>query len=350
MLTFGVFDWLDRNRDLSINELYRDRLALAALADELGFDIFHLAEHHGTPLGLAPSPNLFLAAVAQLTTRIRLCPLVNVIPLHNPLRLAEELVMLDQLSGGRLEAGVGKGSSPYETGFFGVNQDDLGSLFQEGFEIVDTALREGRVQVPSSGTDVFCDLSIEPVQQPIPMWYPTINPGSIPRIVENGFNTIFSFAFFAPSREDIAAAQRTYSELVSARSAPVSGGAGQDSARFGILHQIYVAETDEQALEQAIPALESNYESFVKLWLDNGNPRHPAQRDFYELHEQGLVLIGSPQTVGDKLAGIIEATGVNHFAGIFAFGNLPTAASRRSMELFASDVVPRLRDDMGHAG
>src|ERR1700754_2759819 len=122
-MRFGVFDHLDRagGADLDIAKQYADRLELVEQYERAGFYAYHLAEHHGTPLGLAPSPGLFLAAVAQRTTTLRFGPLVYPLGLYHPLRLAEEICMLDQMSGGRLELGVGRGASPYEAarGFVG---------------------------------------------------------------------------------------------------------------------------------------------------------------------------------------------------------------------------------------
>src|SRR5215469_15626261 len=98
-VAFGVFDWIDRAAE-PLRQLYEERLQLLELADSAGFFCYHLAEHHATPLGMAPSPALFLSAAAQRTRRIRLGPLVYLLPLYNPLRLIEEVSMLDQLSGG----------------------------------------------------------------------------------------------------------------------------------------------------------------------------------------------------------------------------------------------------------
>jgi alkanesulfonate monooxygenase SsuD/methylene tetrahydromethanopterin reductase-like flavin-dependent oxidoreductase (luciferase family) len=109
---FGLFDWIDAAPGLTTAEVYDGRLRILAEADKAGFSVYHLAEHHGTPLGLAPSPALFVAAAARVTERIRLAPTTFVVPLYDPLRLAEEIAMLDQLSGGRLEVGFGKGGKP----------------------------------------------------------------------------------------------------------------------------------------------------------------------------------------------------------------------------------------------
>ena len=92
-LTFGVFDWIDRAAE-PLHQLYEERLQLLEIADRAGFFCYHLAEHHSTPLGMAPSPALFLAAAAQRTQRIRLGPLVYLLPIYSPLRLIEEVAML----------------------------------------------------------------------------------------------------------------------------------------------------------------------------------------------------------------------------------------------------------------
>ena len=119
-VAFGLFDWIDRGT-VPLHQLYEERLQLLEAADAANFFCYHLAEHHATPLGMAPSPALFLTAAAQRTRRIRLGPLVYLLPLYNPLRLIEEVCMLDHLSGGRLELGVGRGVTPYELRYFGVD-------------------------------------------------------------------------------------------------------------------------------------------------------------------------------------------------------------------------------------
>src|ERR1700722_3403011 len=101
-MRFGVFDHVDRGAG-PLHAFYQDRLALTEEYDRAGFHAYHVAEHHATPLGCAPSPGLFLAAVAQRTTRLRFGPLVYTLPLYHPLRLLDEICMLDQISGGRLE-------------------------------------------------------------------------------------------------------------------------------------------------------------------------------------------------------------------------------------------------------
>src|ERR1700726_890779 len=117
-MQFGVFDHLDRT-GTSLPDYYEDRLKIAEAYDRAGFYAYHVAEHHSTPLGMAPSPGVFLAALAQRTRRLRFGPLVYPLPLYHPLRAMEEIFMLDHLSGGRLEVGIGRGASPYELEYYG---------------------------------------------------------------------------------------------------------------------------------------------------------------------------------------------------------------------------------------
>ena len=119
-MDLGIFDHLDR-REVALDELYESRLRLLEKYDAAGFYSYHLAEHHATPLGLAPVPGIFLAAATQRTRKIRLGPCVYCLPLYDPLRLIEEVCMLDQLSRGRFDFGVGRGIVPYEMAYFNLH-------------------------------------------------------------------------------------------------------------------------------------------------------------------------------------------------------------------------------------
>src|SRR3954469_4324068 len=129
-LAFGVFDHLDAS-GAPLRDFYEDRLKLAELYDRLGLYCYQVAEHHSTPLGMAPSPSVFLSALAQRTKRINFGPLVYTLPLYHPIRLIEEICMLDQMSGGRFQFGVGKGISPIEVRYYGLDPEKLGSMFIE---------------------------------------------------------------------------------------------------------------------------------------------------------------------------------------------------------------------------
>src|SRR2546427_8520870 len=138
-MEFGVFDHLDRHGG-ALADYYEDRLKIAEAYDRAGFYAYHLAEHHATPLGMSPSPSVFLAAVAQRTKRLRFGPLVYTLPMYHPLRVAEEICMLDQLSNGRLEVGVGRGISAHELTYYGVDPALAQAQYVEAFSILLAAL------------------------------------------------------------------------------------------------------------------------------------------------------------------------------------------------------------------
>src|SRR4249920_4009301 len=131
-LSFGVFDHLDAS-GAPLRDFYEDRLKLIELYDRLGFYCYQVAEHHSTPLGMAPSPSVFLSAVAQRTKRLNFGPLVYTLPLYHPIRLIEEICMLDQLSGGRFELGVGRGVSPIEIEYFGFDPAKSQAMYLEAY-------------------------------------------------------------------------------------------------------------------------------------------------------------------------------------------------------------------------
>src|SRR6185437_5350485 len=166
LMKFALFDWLDdTGRDLG--GTYRERLRMVELADELGYHCYHVAEHHSTPLSMLPSPNLFLAAASQRTSRIRLGVLAYLLPFYQPLRLLEEIAMMDQLSQGRLEVGLSRGASQFEMASYGVTAEDSRARFNEALEVILAGLSTGRID--HHGTYYqYDDLEtrLRPVQKP----------------------------------------------------------------------------------------------------------------------------------------------------------------------------------------
>jgi alkanesulfonate monooxygenase SsuD/methylene tetrahydromethanopterin reductase-like flavin-dependent oxidoreductase (luciferase family) len=158
-MQFGVFDHLDLGA-VPLGQHYENRLTLIEAYDRLGLRTYHLAEHHATPLGLAPSPSVFLAAVAQRTRRLRFGPLVYTLALHHPLRVAEEICMLDHMSGGRLELGVGRGVSPYEVAYYGVDPGKAQAIYIEALQVILAALAGGPLNYAGEHFK-FADVPIE---------------------------------------------------------------------------------------------------------------------------------------------------------------------------------------------
>ena len=171
-MQFGIFDQNDRGPS-PLAEQYENRLKLIEFYDRAGFRAYHMSEHHATPLNLTPSPSVFLAAAAQRTRRLRLGALVYILPAHHPLRLAEEICMLDHLSGGRLEVGVGRGASPHELHYFGIDPDAAPAMYVEAYTVIRQALTQPEVNFNGKYYN-FENVPIEmkSLQRPHPpFWY-----------------------------------------------------------------------------------------------------------------------------------------------------------------------------------
>src|ERR1700745_1859458 len=141
-MKIGLFDHVEWG-DRPLATLFDERLQYAAAADEAGIYCLHVAEHHATRLNMVPVPGVWLAALARATKRMRLGPLVYLLPLYTPLRLIEEICMLDQLSGGRFELGVGRGLVAYELAYCGINFMDAQEIYEESLAIILSGLHGG---------------------------------------------------------------------------------------------------------------------------------------------------------------------------------------------------------------
>jgi alkanesulfonate monooxygenase SsuD/methylene tetrahydromethanopterin reductase-like flavin-dependent oxidoreductase (luciferase family) len=340
-LEFGIFDWIDES-GRGIGETYAERLAMLELAEQLGFSRYHIAEHHQTELSTVPSPNLFLAALAQRTKRLRFGPLSVILPLYEPLRLLEEICMLDQLSAGRLELGISRGSQGEH-----IQRDPAlaRAMFNEALEIILAGLETGVLDY--QGTYFKYDsvvTRLRPVQQPYPpLWYPTSNVESIPWIARNGFNTLFSVQL-APSFDHVATMVRRYREERAAADTDARRLNGQvRDPRVGFTTHIHVAETDELAIERARPAYDQFVYNFTYRWIRHGQSERYANRTTFDRELQaGRLAVGSPATVRARLAEWLERSGANYVLGCFAFGSLPLEDITDSLGLFAREVMPTL--------
>jgi alkanesulfonate monooxygenase SsuD/methylene tetrahydromethanopterin reductase-like flavin-dependent oxidoreductase (luciferase family) len=350
-LEFGVFDWIDAHPGRSVAETYEARLQVLREADRGGFSTYHLAEHHGTPLGLAPSPAVFIAAAARETRRIRLAPTTFIVPLYDPLRLVQEIGMLDQLSGGRLEIGVGKGSSPIEAAMYGLTGGDPADRFEELFPAVVEAMETGRFRRPGADADdAGVPLHVPVVQRPHPpLWYPTSNAASIPRLGDEGYNVLFGFGFVSPPLEAVREQSRVFFDRFrqAAARGEVRYGLPGRTPRFGMMRHVLVARTDEEAAALARPAFADHHESFTHLWRLHGSDRHTGPADLDQLVAERKLFIGSPETVAAQVTEAVTVGEVNYLAGAFSWGSLDLEPALGSLRLFRDEVVPAVRTAVG---
>ena len=340
---FGIFDWIDANGS-SPYELYEQRLRFLEYADRAGFYCYHMAEHQGTPLGMAPSPSVFLSAVAQRTRNLRFGPLVYPLPFYNPLRLIEEICMLDQLSQGRLEVGIGRGISAYELGFFDIDVDRSREMFREALDILIMGLKTGKVSYEGKHyTFKDVTLPLAAWQKPYPpLWYPTANPESIRWIAGEGISTVTHYPPMEEMREHIDLYKSVWEEN-RGRAGRLNGH--EPEPKYGVTRHIYLAETDEQALREAREGFADFIANFNHLRILNGDDtgRTAYLADFDGRLADGLHIVGSPETVRDTLEEHLSITGSNYFVGSFFFGSLTAEQTLNSLRLFAEQVMPHFQ-------
>jgi len=329
-VAFGIFDHLDRGTapPERWGAFFENRLRLLELADRHGFHGYHVAEHHMTPLGLAPSPSVYLAAAATRTKRIRLGPLVYILPLYNPLRLIEEICMLDHLSEGRFLLGVGRGISPYELNYAGVNFIHAYSMYEEALEVIKKGLAGGTLN--HQGRWYQYDrvpMEMVPRQTPHPpIWTGASSLDSIKANAAKGMNVVIG----GPNARVKMAADA------------FKGAATGQAIRIGAQRHIVIAETDAEALAIARPAYKLWYDALVKLWrAHNAAPTSFIDNLDGTIANDGAI-VGSPATVRREVERHLEETGMTYFMCRFAFGDLTYEQSARSLDLFAREVMPHV--------
>lgn len=327
-LTLGVFDHLD-DAGVDISRQYEARLSLVEAYDRLGFHAYHVAEHHCTPHGMAPSPNMFLASVAQRTERLRFGPLLMLLNLYHPLRAFEEICMLDHLSRGRLEMGIGLGALSDELGYFGVDWKSARERYVEISEIIMKAMKGGTLDHHGRFFELNgVPLTVAPYQRPHPpMWLGVNRPESAAWAADNGANV--ASVGPASSVRKVTDAYRMHRE----------NSANAVSARplLGMVRMVVVAKSEAAAREMAASAYERWLKSFKFLYERNGTPTPPfLPASFDAAIQSELCVAGTEASVRHALLRQAEEAGVNYLLCQFAFGDLPVEASLYSAKAVQS--------------
>ena len=336
-LEFGIFDHVDRH-DQPLRDFYEDRFKLMDAYDRAGIFGYHCAEHHSTPLGMAPSPSVYLAAIAQRTRRLNFGPLVYTLALYHPLRLAEEICMLDQMSRGRFLLGIGKGISPIEVGYYGIDYKNADKMFAESLAIIMQALTRKAVNFEGECFR-FKDVPFEvaPFRKPHPpLWYGVVNPDSAERAAKAGMNFISN------------STAATVKAKVARYSAAHQAVPGRPAPKFGMTRYMVLADTEEKALEIGRRAYRRWWKSFMHLWHKHNtapnNVNYPPEIDGQIA--DGRAIVTTPAKALELLRGQLEESGANYLVCRFAFGDLSLAESVHSLELFQRHVMPALRESV----
>jgi alkanesulfonate monooxygenase SsuD/methylene tetrahydromethanopterin reductase-like flavin-dependent oxidoreductase (luciferase family) len=341
----GLFDHVESG-DRPLATLFDERLQFAAAADEAGIYCLHVAEHHATPLNMVPVPGVYLGAVARTTKRMRLGPLVYLLPLYSPLRLIEEICMLDHLSYGRLEVGVGRGVSPFELKYHNVEHDRSRDIFIDAFECVCAGLTTDKLTYAGrhySYSDV--PIALRPLQQPYPaFWYGSSNTTGATWAGERGMHFL-SLGPTGFAKKNIDAFREALAKRGAAASpkAEFSGGAA-----IGVQRHIFVADTDAEAKRFGKPAMERHLAHLNWLRDKHGvgaaDARFgvPRGASFEDGVADGSVIAGSPQTVWAEIERQTAELGINYLLTYLFLGTMSLAEALRSLSLFSAEVMPKI--------
>lgn len=349
-LTFGIFSHLSNRPGVSVQQRLREFAEEAALADELRFDYFFTTEHHFSgDFSLSPSQPITLTLLAEHTQRLRFGPMVVILPLSQPLRVAEEMIILDHLSGGRLEVGFGRGTLPHEHVMYGIAPSSDRGRLDEGLDVI---MRLWGADSPLHFMGEYyeyhgVEMPWRPLQSPHPpVWIPSTSRASAIRWAERDFGT---------GGFGLLPIEVTSNAFDAYREGRANAELSESGARINYMVATLVAETDEEA--KRLATLHFGHQ--MQLFQDEahvtrrmsgqasltGSERDPYPRLAREAANGGArynLVYGSPATVGERIQELRSRLGITLYLGEFSFGHLTAEETARSMTLFSDEVIPKL--------
>ncbi len=338
-------------------QVIHDQMELMVAGEDLGFDSVWPAEHHFSEYGFCGSVQVSLAAVAARTSKIRLGTGVVVLPFHHPVRVAEDFAFLDQMSGGRIDFGVGRGYQPREFKGFGVKQEDSREIFDESINLIQKCWTEDSVTFQGKHFQVE-DLTVrpKPLQKPHPPIYMAcLQPDTFEIVGRYGFNLLLSSSFGL-------SAERAKEGLANYREARRQAGFDPDGGQVAFLLKVYPGKTMEQARAEfrdpvtwfyrtiakyvAPPASESavaSYEAYVES-------RKVAETvEFEDLVDGPAIVCGDVDHCIEKLSRLTREFGFNELLCWTRIGGLENKKVLAAMELLGGEVLPGVRKEVPEA-
>ncbi|SVA33383.1 uncharacterized protein METZ01_LOCUS86237 [marine metagenome] len=340
-MEFGVFYQLPCAVDQTPAVRIQDTIAQCQLADELGFDAAWLAELHFNPrFSVMPAPFMIGSAIAQTTKRIRIGNAINLLPLHQPVRLAEEAATLDVLSNGRAIFGVGRGSMPTHFEGYGVDQEEGRERFIEALELVlgsweqEDFTYEGKYY-QAHGFRV----TPRPIQQPYPPVYVAANsPDTFGIVGSLGHNILV-----APT---IVTTEGALAGLASYRAELAENGHDAAKVKVNINVPMHVAATEEEARAGFMRTVDNYLDTLRDIGRARGASKGSSRAASLTADSvmDEFAAVGTPDQVSAKLEQLKEMYGPHEFMCWFNIGGmLPHAEVENSMKLFAKKVMPRFQ-------
>jgi len=330
--TFGNVSLDDNGNNLSAAQVIRDVLAQGQLADELGLNNFNIGEHHRDDFAVT-APDTILAGLATTTKNITLGTGVTVLSSEDPVRVYQRFATIDALSNGRVQITAGRGSFIESFPLFGYELSDYNELFEQKLELLVELLKEGPVTWSGSMRAGLTNQEVYPKtergQMPLRVGVGG-SPESVLRAARLNIPMALAIIGGDPARFEPFA--RLYKETLAKLGVP--------ELPVSVHSPGHVAETDDQAIEEAWPGYEA---SFGKIGLERG--WGPTSKDHFlsEVYH-GSMYVGSPETVAKKIVHALSSVGASRFDLKYDMGPLPHSKLTKSIELYATKVVPMVRD------
>ena len=337
-MEFGIFYQLPCADDQSVAERYSDTISQAQLADKLGFGAVWLAEVHFNPrFSVLPAPLLLGSAIAQTTERLKIATAVNLMPLHHPVRLAEEFATLDVISRGRAILGTGRGAMLQQYAGYGIDVDEGRERFVENLDVVLNAWTNETLTYQGKYHQ-FENVRVvpKPYQQPHPPVYIASNShDTFPLVGSLGHNLLL-----APLVVTLEGGQRGLEEY---HRALAENGHNPEEPRINAMLMVHVTRDDGGKSSQHYAASLENYLSILRS--NRSRAISGRNRDLSFDHvAQHYTVIGSPEQVIEKLEYYRQLFRADEFMCWFATGGLvPNEEVHESMQLFAEEVMPHFQ-------
>jgi alkanesulfonate monooxygenase SsuD/methylene tetrahydromethanopterin reductase-like flavin-dependent oxidoreductase (luciferase family) len=339
----GIFDHIEKTSGSpSLERLYRERIAFVQRAEEAGFWGYHLAEHHCTPLSVVPSPGLFLSALATHTSTIHLGPMVFLLPFYNPLRLMLEICMLDNMSGGRFEFGVGRGVHPFEHAYYGIPTLQSSEIFEDALDVILKGFTRDQLnhKGPHFRYDGVPVSDMRPVQRPYPgLWYGAVKESSVIYAARRGMN-ICTNGPVEMNRRAIDVYRETRNKFWKS---PDDLQPHIEDPKLGVQRFVFVGNDGTRAVETARQHYSVFLTNINRLYSYYGLTDQKVVIPFDIAQEKGVMIAGSADRVLEVLSDQVDRSGCNYLMLNFTFGSLSAAESRGSLDLFAERVMPHLQ-------
>ncbi|MFT7601290.1 MAG: alkanesulfonate monooxygenase SsuD [Acidimicrobiales bacterium] len=333
-MQFGLMDHAETRPSVPLGQIFRERIEYVQAAEDAGIWGYHTTEHHLSALDSTPSPALLLSAMAPMTERIKLCSLVHILPGYHPVRLAEEVIMLDHLTNGRFQMGVGKGVSPPEHRLLDLDTATIAEVFDDHLQRM-TAVLEGE-PVDGAANPFEC------VQDPYPpLWY----AGNAARAAELNMN-----AMVGGPPQAVAAAVAEHRRICAERTEPPRYNPTITRTTIGASRHVVIRPDSQVAKARAVKAWEL-YTPHINhhFWRtgESASKDPSFGGDSAAAMAASALVAGSPQEVTESYIEMAKVGGPDYLLGAFFWGDIDQAEAMQSFELFVTEVIPAVEAALG---